>query len=153
MKATLLNPDWGAEVITRQVAATRALLQGLGPVRGAFLAIIAKFLESDAVSEEALRESLAAVTGGSTALGGLQGEPLDSFVKDSPLKQSMREFGEKLRRRRRKRNLSQEDLAATAGLSQSSIARFESGRYRPQEKTLADLANALDCSISDLWPE
>ena len=69
MDATLLNPNWGAEVVAHQVAATRALLQGLGPVRWAFLKIIAEFLQSDTESEEMLRQSLAAVTSGSYGRG------------------------------------------------------------------------------------
>ena len=155
MNATLLNPNWGAEVVARQVAATRALLQGLGPVRGAFLKIIAEFLESDAESEEMLRQSLAAVTSATAASAGLKGEPLDALLQDKPIERSMSAFGKNLRRLRLERKLSQEQLAGheALGLSQSSIARFESGRYRPPEKILEGLAEALQCRIADLWPE
>ncbi len=155
MDATLLNPNWSAEVVSRQVAATRALLQGLGPVRGAFLQIIAEFLASDTESEETLRQSLAAVTSASAAAAELRGEPLDALLEDKPIERAMSAFGKNLRRLRLERNLSQEQLAGheALGLSQSSIARFESGRYRPPEKILEGLAKALECSIADLWPE
>ena len=153
MNTTVLNPDWGAEVIVHQVEAIRVFLRGLGPVREVFLEVIAKYLGSDTESEAALRQSLIAATSRSAASTGFRGEPLDALLGDAPIARSMSTFGENLRRVRGCRNISQKDLAEAVGLSQPSIARLESGRYRPQEKVLEALAKALDCTMADLWPD
>ena len=46
--------------------------------------------------------------------------------------------------RRKKRGLSQADLAALVGTTQSAIARLESGGRPPRIDTLLRIANALD---------
>jgi transcriptional regulator with XRE-family HTH domain len=50
--------------------------------------------------------------------------------------------------RRRKRGLSQADLAALVGTTQSAIARLESGGRPPRIDTLLRIANALDADLS-----
>lgn len=45
--------------------------------------------------------------------------------------------------RRIKARLSQEELAAKAGVRPETISRIESGRYRPQRETMARLDRAL----------
>jgi len=49
--------------------------------------------------------------------------------------------------RRKERGLSQADLAALVGTTQSSIARLESGGRPPRIDTLLRIANALDADL------
>jgi len=48
---------------------------------------------------------------------------------------------------RRARDLSQTELAALVGTSQSAIARLESGGRPPRIDTLLRIADALDCAL------
>jgi transcriptional regulator with XRE-family HTH domain len=49
--------------------------------------------------------------------------------------------------RRQARSLSQKELAALVGTTQSAIARLESGGRPPRIDTLQRIANALDCEL------
>jgi transcriptional regulator with XRE-family HTH domain len=49
--------------------------------------------------------------------------------------------------RRKDRGLSQADLAALVGTTQSAIARLESGGRPPRIDTLLRIANALDADL------
>jgi transcriptional regulator with XRE-family HTH domain len=49
--------------------------------------------------------------------------------------------------RRKERGLSQTDLAALVGTTQSAIARLESGGRPPRIDTLLRIANALDADL------
>jgi transcriptional regulator with XRE-family HTH domain len=48
---------------------------------------------------------------------------------------------------RQARSLSQKELAALVGTTQSAIARLESGGRPPRIDTLLRIANALDCEL------
>ena len=48
---------------------------------------------------------------------------------------------------RRKKNLTQEQLAKLTGAKQSSIARIESGRHNPSLRILGKIAEALDTEL------
>ena len=48
---------------------------------------------------------------------------------------------------RRKKNLTQEQLAKLTGAKQSSIARIESGRHNPSLRILEKIAEALDAEL------
>ena len=48
---------------------------------------------------------------------------------------------------RQARRLSQKELAALVGTTQSAIARLESGGRPPRIDTLLRIANALDCEL------
>jgi transcriptional regulator with XRE-family HTH domain len=48
---------------------------------------------------------------------------------------------------RRRRGLSQRQLAELCGTTQSAIARLESGARAPRLDTLLRVANALDCEL------
>lgn len=52
-------------------------------------------------------------------------------------------FGERLRRIREQKRLSQAELAEKTGLQPSAISHFESGRRRPSIDNLMRLADAL----------
>ena len=52
---------------------------------------------------------------------------------------------------RKRREMSQTELAKASGLSQSSIAQIESGRKDPSVETLQKLARALDVQIAIMF--
>jgi transcriptional regulator with XRE-family HTH domain len=58
---------------------------------------------------------------------------------------------EELRRIRRMRGLSQQDLAALSGVSQFTITEVETGRREPRPSTLRKLAEALDIEVAELF--
>jgi transcriptional regulator with XRE-family HTH domain len=59
-------------------------------------------------------------------------------------------LGQSLRRIRRDRNLSQEELAARAGLHPNHIGHIERGAKDPRLTTLLRLLNALEASFAEL---
>ena len=63
------------------------------------------------------------------------------------------EIGSLVRELRRKRNLTQEQLASQAGLRRTSITNIEAGRQRIPVDLLFDLAEGLHVSASDLLPD
>jgi transcriptional regulator with XRE-family HTH domain len=60
------------------------------------------------------------------------------------------EVGERLRARRRARELSLRELADRLGVSPSLISQIERGRARPSVSTLFAIATELDASIDEL---
>ena len=58
-------------------------------------------------------------------------------------------FGDELRRLRRRAGLSQESLAARAGLSPEAVSLLERGRRSPRLTTMRLLAEAMDLSDVD----
>lgn len=52
---------------------------------------------------------------------------------------------------RRKRELSQEDLARAAGVSRQTIISIEKGRYAPSLALAFTLANIFDTSIESMF--
>lgn len=60
-------------------------------------------------------------------------------------------IGERLKRVRRERGMTQEDLADASGVSRDLIAKLEQGRRQTARiSTLSRLANGLDCEIGEL---
>lgn len=59
-------------------------------------------------------------------------------------------FGEKLRKLRTDRKISQQDLAQKAGLSQTAIYYWEKGERKPKIEQLRKIATVLGVHISDL---
>lgn len=57
------------------------------------------------------------------------------------------QIAEQVANRRRERGLSQADLAALVGTTQSAVARLESGGRPPRIDTLLRIANALDSDL------
>ena len=57
---------------------------------------------------------------------------------------------EEIRKVRKKRGLSQEQLAKNSGLSRYSIINFETGRRDPRVKDLRKIAKALNVSVAEL---
>lgn len=59
-------------------------------------------------------------------------------------------FGRVLRRVRREHDLSQEALAATAGLARNHVSELERARRDPSLATLVQLADALGMTMAEL---
>jgi transcriptional regulator with XRE-family HTH domain len=57
------------------------------------------------------------------------------------------QIADQVANRRKERGLSQADLAALVGTTQSAIARLESGGRPPRIDTLLRIANALDSDL------
>lgn len=64
----------------------------------------------------------------------------------------LKEIGLRCARHRRGRRLTQAEVAARAGLERSYISAVEKGRRNPTLIALADLADAVGCSLYDLIP-
>ena len=62
-------------------------------------------------------------------------------------------FGRELRRVRKQRKMTQDDLAQRVNLGRTSIVNIESGRQRVHLHTLVDLAEALEVSPTELLPD
>lgn len=62
-----------------------------------------------------------------------------------------RRFGENLKRARRKRGLSQEELGLAAGLDGAVISRIEAGQREPRVKNIARIAAALGVPVGRLF--
>src|SRR5215207_8413574 len=60
---------------------------------------------------------------------------------------------ENVRRMRREKGLSQQELADLAGVGQDSISAIETGKHEPHPRTLRKLANALDVEVADFFKE
>ena len=56
----------------------------------------------------------------------------------------------KIRHYRQKKGLSQTQLAEKLRVQQSTIAMWESGKNTPRTDKLIEIADVLDCEISDL---
>lgn len=61
-------------------------------------------------------------------------------------------FATRLRVAMEHKGLTQEELAAKIGVGQSAISNMLNRRCRPQARTVARLATALDLRPADLWP-
>lgn len=62
-------------------------------------------------------------------------------------------FGRRLRAIRLQRGLSQEKLAAEAGLARNFISMVETGQRNVTISTVSKLALALKCRMADLMPD
>lgn len=62
-------------------------------------------------------------------------------------------FAENLRKIRERRGLSQNELAEMTELSQGAISKFESGKTKPNPRTLKILADALNANRDELTEE
>jgi transcriptional regulator with XRE-family HTH domain len=60
------------------------------------------------------------------------------------------DFGNNLRETRKRRGMSQEELAERSGLHRTVISDHERGRADPQLGSIVKLADALDTTASDL---
>ena len=61
-------------------------------------------------------------------------------------------FGEKLRKLRKERGISQEELAARAGLHRTYVSSVERGERNVSLETIDKLARGLGLPMGDLMP-
>ena len=61
--------------------------------------------------------------------------------------------GEKIRRLRKQKKLSQEALAGEAGINSNHLSRLERGLFKPSIEVLKKLAQALEVSVDSLLSE
>lgn len=59
-------------------------------------------------------------------------------------------LAEKIKALRKKKNLTQEALAAILGVERTTVTMWESGQNTPPTKHLVPLAEALDCTLDEL---
>lgn len=62
-------------------------------------------------------------------------------------------FGRELRRVRRKRQMTQEQLGERVSLGRTSIVNIENGRQRIHLHTAVDLADAVGVDLAELLPD
>ena len=62
-------------------------------------------------------------------------------------------IGENIRRVRKAAGMTQEELAAKAGMYKGSIAQYERGLRSPKNEYIKKIASALDVSYSELDPD
>ncbi len=61
-----------------------------------------------------------------------------------------KKIGKNIHQIREKKNITQEDLALSAGLNRAYIGYIERGERNPSTETLAKIAKALRVSLKDL---
>lgn len=59
-------------------------------------------------------------------------------------------IGDNIKERRKEMKFTQNELAEKAKISRSYLADVEKDRYNASVETLKSIANALECSVSDL---
>jgi transcriptional regulator with XRE-family HTH domain len=60
-------------------------------------------------------------------------------------------LGESIARRRKSAGITQESLATTLGINPETLSRMEKGHFSPKMGRLPDIAEALHCSVADLF--
>lgn len=58
-----------------------------------------------------------------------------------------------IKTKRKRLDMSQEDLAKKLGISQPAVAQWESGVSRPNISLLPKLAEVLECTVDELLKE
>ncbi len=59
-------------------------------------------------------------------------------------------FGEKIKKIRNEKGLSQQELGKILGIRQQTVAQYEKAPYTPKYDTVRRIAKALDCPINAL---
>lgn len=59
-------------------------------------------------------------------------------------------IGERIKKIRQEKGLSQKELGEKLGVSQQMIGQWETGKANPKIETLIKIAEALDCEVSDI---
>lgn len=69
-------------------------------------------------------------------------------MKESDLQSSI---GERIKKIRKKRGMTQKDLAIACNFEKSSMSRIESGRANPTVRTLHKISTVLEIHIGELF--
>lgn len=62
-------------------------------------------------------------------------------------------LGEAIAVRRREKGLTQEELAGILKIAPDTLSRMEKGKFAPKMSRVPDIAQALGCSVADLFRE
>lgn len=73
------------------------------------------------------------------------------YVTKSERDKFLKNFGKRVSEIRKKKNLSQEELAYEADIDLSSLSRMERGLYNPSICKLNDIATVLNVSVKDFF--
>lgn len=65
----------------------------------------------------------------------------------------IKQLAKRIKQLRVEKGMTQLDVASKMGIDDSSYRKIESGRTNPTSRTLYKLAEALDVSVSELFPE
>ncbi|NMP04846.1 helix-turn-helix transcriptional regulator [Pseudoalteromonas arctica] len=65
----------------------------------------------------------------------------------------VKNFGEKLRKKRKEAGYSQEGFAAYVGIERGNYGKIERGSVNIKLETLYKLVNALDCEFEEIMPQ
>lgn len=60
-------------------------------------------------------------------------------------------IGANIKKYRKKKKMSQEELAQKIGYERSTIAKWENGSLKPYAETLREISKVLDVSIENLY--
>ena len=60
-------------------------------------------------------------------------------------------IGENLKRQRKKKDLTQEQLAELVGVRRETIMRLEKAQYNPSLKLAVDISRAVDAPIEEIF--
>lgn len=77
---------------------------------------------------------------------------MSDFVKKTNMASIYEKFGEKVKKYRKQKNLSQEDLADLIKRDPRTIVAIESGKRNPTLQTIHKIAQALKVKSSQLLP-
>lgn len=66
------------------------------------------------------------------------------------MKDDAKKLGENLKKIRTKKNITQTELAKTLGVDKSFVSNIENGKTNPTLSTIANMAEALQISTSEL---
>lgn len=58
-----------------------------------------------------------------------------------------------IRKLRREKDITQEELAKAVGVERSTVAKWETGRSKPKADGLLKLSVALNCTVDELLKE
>ncbi len=78
------------------------------------------------------------------------GLSLENDIDDNIINLEFMDIGTKIRNQRKKMNLSQIELAQLLHIDQTAVSQWETGRTKPSMNSLIELAEILECEISDL---
>lgn len=62
----------------------------------------------------------------------------------------LRQIGQNISKIRKRRGMTQLDLAAATGMEENAVGRIETGRTNPTVKTLLRIAKALEVPLTEL---
>lgn len=73
-----------------------------------------------------------------------------NIYNDSEMEENLMKFGENLRKLRKSKKLSQEDLAEKMKVSRQSVSKWETGEAYPEMNHILELCKIFHCHMNDL---